>query len=66
MTASMVKHLYATMTWEEVNEVVLAKRVILLPVGQLETHGPHLPIDVDVVQVAYVCEEAAGVPQKSW
>lgn len=55
----MTKHLYATMTWEEVNDVVLAGRVILLPVGQLETHGPHLPIDVDVVQVAYVCEEAA-------
>lgn len=55
----MTKHLYATMTWEEVNEAVLARRVVLVPVGQLETHGPHLPIDVDVVQVDYVCQEAA-------
>ena len=56
----MSKHLYASMTWEEVNEAVLSNRVILVPVGQLETHGPHLPIDVDVVQVEYVCAEAAS------
>jgi creatinine amidohydrolase len=55
----MKKHLYATMTHEEVNEAVLEGCVVLIPVGQLETHGPHLPIDVDVVQVNYVCEEAA-------
>ena len=53
------KHLYAAMTYEEVNEAVLERRVVLLPVGQIETHGPHLPIDVDVVQVQHVCDEAA-------
>ncbi len=55
----MKKHLYAEMTSEEVNDAVLEGRVVLIPVGQLETHGPHLPIDVDVVQVDYVCKEAA-------
>jgi creatinine amidohydrolase len=55
----MDKHLYATMTWEEVNSAVEQRRVVLIPVGQLEVHGPHLPIDVDVVQVNHVCEEAA-------
>jgi len=55
----VAKHLYATMTWEEVNDAVLSRRVVLLPVAQLETHGPHLPIDVDVVQVQHVCDEAA-------
>jgi creatinine amidohydrolase len=53
------KHLYAEMTHEDVNDAVLEGRVVLVPVGQLETHGPHLPIDVDVVQVDYVCQEAA-------
>jgi len=53
------KHLYASMTWEEVNDTVREGRVVLIPVGQIEEHGPHLPIDVDVVQVNYVCEEAA-------
>ena len=55
----MDKYLYRSMTHEDVNEAVLQGRVVLLPVGQLETHGVHLPIDVDVVQVQYVVEEAA-------
>lgn len=55
----MQKHLFAEMTYEEVNEAVMEMRVVLIPVGQLEEHGPHLPIDVDVVQVDYVCIEAA-------
>jgi creatinine amidohydrolase len=55
----MSKHLFAEMTYEEVNEAVVEGRVVLIPVGQLEEHGPHLPIDVDVVQVDYVCVEAA-------
>ena len=56
----MKKHLYRTMTHEDVNDAVLEGRVVLIPVAQLETHGPHLPIDVDVVQVQYVVEEAAA------
>jgi creatinine amidohydrolase len=54
------KPLYRTMTPDEVNEAVLAGRVVSIPVGQLETHGPHLPIDVDVVQVQNVVDEAAA------
>ena len=53
------KHLYGSMTWEEVNDAVREGRVTLLPIGQIEQHGPHLPIDADVVQANYVCEEAA-------
>lgn len=53
------KYLYAKMTHDEVNDAVREKRVVLIPVAQLETHGPHLPIDVDVVQAQYICEEAA-------
>lgn len=36
------------MTWEEYGREV-GKRVILFPVGSLEQHGPHLPLNVDVV-----------------
>lgn len=36
------------MTWQEYKEEV-PNKVILLPVGSLEQHGPHLPLDVDVV-----------------
>lgn len=36
------------MTWEEYRDQV-GQRIIILPVGSLEQHGPHLPLNVDVV-----------------
>ena len=36
------------MTWEEYRDEV-SRRIIILPVGSLEQHGPHLPLNVDVV-----------------
>ena len=53
------KHLFAEMTWPEVNEAVRQRRVILLPVGAIEQHGPHLPVDVDNRITVSICEEAA-------
>jgi len=38
----------ANMTWQEYEKEV-PNRVILLPVGSLEQHGPHLPLSVDIV-----------------
>lgn len=38
----------AHMTWEEYRDNV-TQRVLILPVGSLEQHGPHLPLNVDVV-----------------
>jgi len=51
-------YVYADLTWEEINDAVLAKKVILLPVGSTEQHGPHLPLDSDVVMPTSVCMEA--------
>lgn len=36
------------MTWEEYRDEI-TRRIIILPVGSLEQHGPHLPLNVDVV-----------------
>ena len=36
------------MTWQEYRDHV-GKSVIILPVGALEQHGPHLPLNVDIV-----------------
>jgi len=48
------------MTWEEYRDEV-SRRIITLPVGSLEQHGPHLPLSVDVViptsLAKMVCEE---------
>ncbi|MBI4277003.1 MAG: creatininase family protein [Armatimonadetes bacterium] len=56
----MVEPLFRRLTWEEVNGRVREGRVILLPVGAIEQHGPHLPVDTDNVAVARVCTEAAS------
>ncbi|MCL4459227.1 MAG: creatininase family protein [Chloroflexi bacterium] len=55
----MRKHLYAQMTWEEVNEAVREGRVVVIPVAAIEQHGPHLPIDMDNLATLSVCEKAA-------
>jgi len=48
------------MTWQEYRDEV-NRRIIILPVGSLEQHGPHLPLNVDVViptrLAMMVCEE---------
>jgi len=48
------------MTWQEYRDEV-TRRIIILPVGSLEQHGPHLPLSVDVViptgLAKMVCEE---------
>jgi creatinine amidohydrolase len=54
----MDKYLYADLTWPEVNDAVDQRRVILLPVGSTEQHGPHLPLDTDNVLAGNVCLEA--------
>jgi len=56
---SRKSYLYADLTWPEVREAVKAQRVVVLPVGTVEQHGPHLPLDTDNLLVQSVCEEAA-------
>lgn len=53
------KPLLETMTWPEARRAALANRVVLLPVGAIEQHGPHLPVDVDNRIVTWLCDEAA-------
>ena len=52
------KYLYADLTWPEVNTAVSQGKVILMPVGSTEQHGPHLPLDVDNLIVSSLCLEA--------
>ncbi len=39
----------AAMTWEEARDAAGAGTVAILPVGAIEAHGPHLPLDTDVI-----------------
>jgi creatinine amidohydrolase len=39
----------AAMTWEEARDAARPGSVAILPVGALEAHGPHLPLETDVI-----------------
>jgi creatinine amidohydrolase len=54
------KYRYGEMTWPEVKEAALRPRVAIVPIGTLEDHGRHLPIDTDLLLCASVCELAAS------
>lgn len=59
------KYVYGDLTWPEVNDAVEMEKVILLPIGSTEQHGPHLPLDVDNVLPTSVCMEAGRrAPEK--
>jgi creatinine amidohydrolase len=50
---------YGRLTWPEVARAAGEGRVPIVPVGTLEDHGRHLPIDTDVTLVAAICRGAA-------
>jgi creatinine amidohydrolase len=56
---SLDKILYDDLTWPEINEAALARKVVLLPIGSTEQHGYHLPLDVDNFLARGVCLTAA-------
>jgi creatinine amidohydrolase len=53
------KVFYADLTWPEVKEVVAEKRVVLIPVGSTEQHGPHMPLKVDWLCPSEICAATA-------
>lgn len=48
---------YHRLTWAEMNEAIAIGKVVVLPTGSIEQHGPHLPLDVDVFLAESVCLE---------
>lgn len=50
---------YERLTWPEVGRAAQEDRVCLIPVGTLEDHGPHLPVDTDLRIVSEICRRAA-------
>jgi creatinine amidohydrolase len=51
---------YGRLTWPEVKRAADEGRTPIVPVGTLEDHGPHLPIDTDVTLVSAICRQAAA------
>jgi creatinine amidohydrolase len=52
-------YLYQHYTWPEMRELVKSQPVVILPIGSVEDHGPHLPIDTDNFLIWSICEAAA-------
>jgi creatinine amidohydrolase len=40
---------YEKLTWPEINDAVELGQVCIVPCGAVEQHGPHLPLDVDLI-----------------
>jgi len=55
----MSKILLGEMTRAEAKQRFESKTVFLIPVGSLEQHGDHLPLDTDAFDANYLCVEAA-------
>ena len=49
----------ATLTMEELATALKAGRWLLLPVGTVEAHGPHLALGADLVDAARICGPVA-------
>lgn len=53
------QYLWAHLTWEEASERTRETDIALLPVGAIEQHGPHLPLDVDAFDADYLARKVA-------
>ncbi len=51
----MEKFAWGEMTWPEINQASKEGRVAILPVATIEDHGPHLPVDTDVLITNEIC-----------
>ena len=50
MTSRAAKeYRYEKLTWPEINDAIEMDKVCVVPCGSVEQHGPHLPLDVDIV-----------------
>jgi len=52
-------HHLADMAWPEVAELARRTQVALVPAGATEAHGPHLPLQTDVIIAQGSCRRAA-------
>jgi len=52
-------YLFGELTWPLVKARLAATDTALLPVGAIEQHGPHLPLDTDAWDADYMCKEVA-------
>jgi creatinine amidohydrolase/Fe(II)-dependent formamide hydrolase-like protein len=52
-------HLWGELTWRQAQTRIKKMDVALLPVGSVEQHGPHLPLDTDAFDADYLARRVA-------
>jgi creatinine amidohydrolase/Fe(II)-dependent formamide hydrolase-like protein len=52
-------YLLGELTWPQAETLLKRVDVALLPVGSIEQHGPHLPLDTDAFDADYLSREVA-------
>jgi creatinine amidohydrolase len=52
-------YLYEHYTWPELGDLSKKQPVVVLPIGSVEDHGRHLPLDTDNFLIWSICEAAA-------
>jgi creatinine amidohydrolase/Fe(II)-dependent formamide hydrolase-like protein/7-cyano-7-deazaguanine synthase in queuosine biosynthesis len=55
----MPGHIWGELTWPDAAERLKAVDIALLPVGAVEQHGPHLPLDTDAFDAEYLAQRVA-------
>lgn len=58
-TASTLPFFLSELTWVEARHLLSPSCTVLLPIGAIEAHGPHLPLDTDVVIATEVARRTA-------
>ena len=65
MSRAETEYRYEKLTWPEIEDAVELGKVCIVPVGAVEQHGPHLPLDVDLICPTEIALGAArSVPDK--
>ena len=52
-------HIWGELTWPEAKKRFETMDIALIPVGSLEQHGPHLPLDTDAFDAEYLARQVA-------
>ncbi|MCM8759631.1 MAG: creatininase family protein [Candidatus Omnitrophica bacterium] len=58
-----MKSYFEENTYEELKEAIEKNSIVLLPVGQIEEHGIHLPVKTDAFIADKICEKLAEVSE---
>lgn len=59
MSETPATHRLGEMSWTQVRDLAETDPIVLLPIGAIEQHGPHLPIHEDSIIAEWVANELA-------